>query len=236
MYKLIISDDAADGSLWIAEKIIEVLSVAIAKTGRGSLVLAGGSTYKVVYHLLANKYSKSLDWSKVTMFLGDERMVAEDDDRSNLLMIKKGFRELFQITPISLITPLTKPSANQSAKKYEQRILAYFNDEQPHFDVVLLGVGPDGHTASIFSGSLQNALSTHHLVIATKPELAPLVDRVTLSFKAINQAKNVILMITGESKSKVAKALIKSDGNYPVNYINPGDGNFYLVLDQAATL
>jgi 6-phosphogluconolactonase len=181
-----------------------------AAIGGGHIVLTGGSTPKAAYESFVDVVRKvGLDVSRTTFWLGDERCVEPDDERSNYRMIKE-----------SLLDPLASLSDSpsmrrikgelgpeQGAEDYERELRAA---GPPRFDLVLLGIGPDGHTASLFPD--QESLSVSDRLVVGVPEagLEPYVPRVSLTFPALAASRQVVLLATGQSK---ADALAKAFGS-----------------------
>ena len=181
------------------------LMVSAASAG-GHIVLAGGSTPKAAnHHFVEAVTSVGLDLSQTTLWLGDERCVAPDDERSNYRMIKE-----------SLLAPLASPPAihriraelgpGAGAEDYEQVI---HDAGDPRFDLLLLGIGPDGHTLSLFPGQPTLGERSKLMVGVAEAGLEPFVPRVSMTLAAVAAAKQVVLLAAGESK---AEALAEAFG------------------------
>ncbi|MFM7886563.1 MAG: 6-phosphogluconolactonase [Pseudanabaena sp.] len=204
---------------------------AIAKGNRFTIVAAGGSTPKVLYELLAGK---EWDWTKVHVFWGDERYVPVTDPQSNEGMTRQAWLDRVAI-PASNIHAIPTESDDPAiaAAQYEQHIQDFFGvsaAEIPQFDLVLLGMGDDGHTASLFPHT--HALQVRdRLVTVGSKDGQP---RITLTVSIINQAKEIVFMIEGAAKAKALKAVLAPNGDanqYPSRLIT---GNTIWLCDRTA--
>ena len=209
-----------------------------AAIGGGHIVLAGGSTPKAAYeHFVDAVRAVGLDVSRTTFWLGDERCVPPDDERSNYGMIKE-----------SLLDPLASASnpptihrmqgergPEEGAADYERVLRAA---GPPRFDLVLLGIGPDGHTASLFPH--QRSLSERDRLVVGVPEagLEPFVPRITLTVPALGASRQIALLAAGESKAEaVAKAFgpdARPDPHVPSSLLAPHAQQLTVLLDAAA--
>jgi len=223
-----------------AEKICEIADAAIRKQVQFTIVLAGGSTPKTLYQLLASdKFKDKVDWSKTFFFFGDERNVLPDAEESNYRMADESLFKPVSISPDNIFRWQTElADAKKVAEDYEQKIKVFFNLEEnefPRFDLILLGMGADGHTASLFpfSGALNE---TEKIAVANTVEKLE-TTRLTLTFPAINNAANIAFLVTGVDKAETLKAVLKSDfqpEQLPSQAIKPLDGNLFWLSDKAA--
>jgi 6-phosphogluconolactonase len=204
---------------------------AIAKNQRFTIVAAGGSTPRVLYELLANK---GWDWSKVHVFWGDERYVPVSDPLSNEGMTRAAWLDRVAI-PASNIHAVPTDAADPAiaAGKYEQHIQEFFAvsaGEIPQFDLMLLGMGDDGHTASLFPHT--KALKVlDRLVTVGEKDGQP---RITMTVPLINQSKEIIFMIEGAAKAKALTSVLAPQGDfnqYPSRLIT---GNTIWLCDRTA--
>lgn len=204
---------------------------AIAKDDKFTIVAAGGSTPRVLYELLAKK---EWDWSKVHVFWGDERYVPVTDPQSNEGMTRAAWLDLVAI-PASNIhaIPTDADDPAIAASQYEQHIQEFFGvvaGEVPQFDIILLGMGDDGHTASLFPHT--DALKVRdRLVTVGNKDGQP---RITMTLPLINQAKEILFMIEGVAKAKALKAVLAPQGDsnqYPSRLIT---GNTIWLCDRLA--
>jgi 6-phosphogluconolactonase len=225
----------ADRSALIArakEIVIERIHQAIAVNDRCAIALSGGSTPKSLYAALA---TESLPWSKIHVFWGDERYVAATHQDSNQLMARQAWFDKIEI-PASNIHPMNTTGANpqQDAEQYEAELRDFFQQSQgfPSFDLILLGMGDDGHTASLFPHT--DALSVRdRLITVGNKDGQP---RLTFSVPLINQANYVLFMVTGASKCSALKQVFATQGDeaeYPSRLIQP-QGKLLWLLDREA--
>ncbi len=218
---------------FVAEVVLADLQAALAARGRGLLVLAGGSTFKEAYRLLAER-SRELDWSKVTIVFGDERCVAPDSPDSNFHMASETL--LGAIQPAAVLRMEGELPPAEGAVRYAEALRELGGGELPVFDLVLLGMGPDGHVASIFAPSLQSALHSPDLVVVTEPEVtSPPVTRLSLTLPVLNSSRHTLLVAAGEGKaSAVAELCGDAAEPYPAAYVRASQGKTELILDTAA--
>ncbi len=223
-----------------AEYVLEAARQSIKDHGTFSIALAGGSTPRKLYALLAGR---DAEWSKWQFFMSDERYVPHDDGRSNQKLANETLLNELSIDPGQIhAVPVEEPSAEQAARRYEDEIHRYFNagsGKRPAFDLILLGMGSDAHTASLFPG--KPALEeTYRLVVASKPGvLPPPVDRVTFTLPLINAARRVLFMAAGADKAeafqKVRRDLEHSSEQTttPAGMVCPESGELLWFVDRA---
>lgn len=226
-----------------AKLIAAEANARIEATGRFCVLLAGGSTPKSLYARLAGPdYRAKLDWDRMDFFWGDERCVAPTHPDSNYLMAAGTLLADKPDHALHIYRIQGELGAVPAAEKYEREILDYFamrGIDQPVFDLVLLGIGEDGHTASIFPGT-QALIERQKWVMAVphRQPPPPLVDRVTVTFRLINSARQVLFLVTGASKADViqqALSEISPAGRLlPVHQVQPVDGSITWILDRAA--
>lgn len=219
-----------------ADHLVEKLNAG----GDGPLywALSGGSTPKLLFQLLAEEYRDKVDWSRLHFFWGDDRMVPYDDPESNYGEAKK---LLFDHVPVveEQIHPVpTELEAEEAARTYAATIselLPQNSDGLPIFDINMLGMGTDGHTASIFPDSMNLLTDERICAVAKHPESGQL--RVTLTGPVINASDEVAFLITGSSKTlRVAQIVNREQQatSFPAAHINPTSGNLRWFLDRAA--
>jgi 6-phosphogluconolactonase len=201
-----------------------------------SVVLSGGSTPRRTYGDLAEKpFRDQIDWKCVHIFWGDERCVSLDDPRSNYKLAKDTLLSRVPI-PESQIHPIYYGNdADQSATEYELLLKNYFKNSAPNFDFVFLGLGTDGHTASLFPGS-QALEERNRWAVAVHKE-GDGFDRVTLTLPVINHARMVAFLVEGEEKSEMVKNVLSSDrvaSTLPAAYIKPLKGRLRWLIDAQA--
>jgi 6-phosphogluconolactonase len=236
--QLIIFDDPAEVARAAADRFIEIGREAIDARGRFGVALAGGSTPKRAYELLASQeYQARLDWSKVHIFFGDERCVAPDNAESNYRMVNEAMLSRLAIPPENIHRIEGTGDAVANARLYEDELRTYFNDAPwPAFDLVLLGMGDDGHTASLFPNS--PALREQQSWVAANWVEKFKAYRITLTAPAINRAAHVIFLITGSNKAgRLAEVLNgeRAPERLPSQLINPVSGTLEWLADKSAS-
>jgi len=230
-------DDAEAVARGAAERFVELGQAAIDARGCFSVGLAGGSTPKRTYELLASEaYREQLNWSKVHIFFGDERCVPPDHSESNYRMANEALISRVSIPPpnVHRINGLGDAVANASL--YEDELRTFFNAASwPRFDLVLLGMGDDGHTASLFPGT--KALAERQAwVVANWVEKVG-AFRITLTAPAINHAANIAFLVTGATKAERLLEVLRGaldPEKLPSQLIQPLDGSLFWLVDKAA--
>ncbi|GAC1443410.1 MAG: 6-phosphogluconolactonase [Chloroflexota bacterium] len=212
---------------------------AIEERGQFVLALAGGSTPRRLYGLLAtDAWRQTIQWERWQFFISDERVVPMTDAASNFGMAQ---HELFSHVSVSTKqqhpAPTQLGAADAVAKGYEEEIRSFFSipdDSIPRFDLILLGMGSDGHTASLFPG--KPALNeTSRLIVPSPPGiLPPPVDRITFSFPLINAARTVLFLVAGEDKAVPLKGVQAGDRNVVASRVQPTDGELFWFVDEKA--
>jgi len=243
--------DAEELNRFAAEKFVEIANAAIRSGGRFTVALSGGSTPKSLYQLLSSdEYKKKVDWSKVFFFFGDERNVAPDDKDSNFRMADENLFTPLRISEENIFRWRTEiGDAEITAVKYESAVWNFFENKNktnisaddsdyPCFDLILLGMGADGHTASLFP-------FTEALDEKTTIAVANLIDelettRLTLTFPVINHAAKVIFLVKGADKAEALREVIQGEfqpEKYPAQAVKLRKGELLWLVDgQAAAL
>lgn len=224
-----------------AEKFVEAAANAVKEKGSFSVALSGGSTPKALYGLLVNEppLRAQVPWDKMQLFFGDERHVGPDHPESNFRMATEAMISKSPLKP-QQVTRIKGEyaEAERAAVEYEQAIRSYFkldNGEFPRFDLVLLGMGNEGHTASLFPGT--KALRETKRIVMHNWVGKLLTDRITLTAPAINNAAHVIFMVTGADKTLALTAVLErcyEPDQLPAQFIQPANGNLLWLTDQAA--
>lgn len=222
-----------------AEKFCSLGSNAIKTHGHFTVVLSGGSTPRGLHQELATHFASRLDWSKVLFFWGDERHVPPDSSDSNYRMANETLLSKLPIPSENIFrVPSELPDARQAAVKYEQTIKQFFHlnaDSFPRFDFILLGMGPDGHTASLFPGTAA-LQEKDHLVVANWVEKLN-TFRITFTYPVLNEAAGVMFLVNGDEKAEmVRRALRDPTANLPCQKVRLDDGELLWYLDKGAAL
>ena len=220
-----------------AEKFCEIGTQAIREHGRYTVALSGGSTPKGLHHELATTFAKELPWERVFFFWGDERHVPPDFPESNFRMAKETLLSKLPI-PADHISRMRGelPDANQAAALYEQWLREFFHPaagQVPQIDFILLGIGPEGHTASLFPDT--KALEENqHLVVGNYVAVHS-TWRITCTYPLLNNGANVMFLVDGASKADIVRTALKDpSANLPCQGVKPVSGNLMWYLDEAA--
>lgn len=212
----------------------------VEKIGTGDtfhVALSGGSTPKIVFDVLAENFSDKVDWSKIHFYWGDERCVPPTDDESNYKMTVEHLFSKIDVPETNIHRILGEKDPETEAMRYANLLEINLDrvEEIPQFDLIILGMGDDGHTASIFPHQIALWDAEDHCVVATHPESGQ--KRVSINGKVINTAKEVAFLVTGASKSEKVKAVVeKTKGSeaYPASLVDPKSGNLVWFLDEEA--
>jgi 6-phosphogluconolactonase len=197
------------------------------------IALTGGSTPKAAY---TNAAEAGIDWSQATLWFGDERCVAPDDERSNYRMAKEALLDRISGPPPTVQRIGGERGPREGADDYERQLHEVFGAGMPELDLVLLGLGPDGHCASLFPG--QPTLQERERVVVGVEQagMEPLVPRVSLTLPVINAARHVVFLVSGEDKAEaVARAFEGDPGAHtPASLVQPASGTLTVLVDAAA--
>jgi 6-phosphogluconolactonase len=210
---------------------------SIERNGRFSVAVSGGSTPRVMHRLLGQEpYLFEVDWQRTDIFWVDERLVPFDDPASNFGAAKADWLDKIPI-PANQIHPM--PGEGQleiSAAEYQSGLEKFFHDRQdnfPMFDLIFLGIGTDGHTASLFPEDTA-AQTTDKWVLGVKGG-NPDVFRLTLTLPVLNQARSICFMVSGNSKAPVMETVFKNpEAQLPAQLVRPLSGKLLWLLDEAA--
>ena len=212
-----IGADAQDLAARFAAALVEMIATRVARTGRCALALSGGNTPRRVHTLLGSTYRREVRWDAVHVFWGDERYVPPDDPRSNQGMARETLLDHVPC-PAANVHPMpTHPdAADEAAREYERTLRAFFEEEWPRFDILLLGLGADGHMASLFPASPALQERSRWVVATTVPATPPM--RLTLTLPAIAAARRICVLVAGADKADALRHVLDdtADANvYP---------------------
>jgi 6-phosphogluconolactonase len=240
--EIVVCRDPADLAARGADLFADLAASAALEYRTISVALAGGSTPKAMYGLLAAApYQESIQWPLIHCFWGDERYISPDDKDSNYHMAWEALLSHVALPDANIHRMPTEPAdENEAAILAERDIMAHFRlatGELPRFDLILLGLGDDGHTASLFPG--KPALEVRdRLVVATPPgRLPPPVDRLTLTLPVLNAAAHVVFLVAGAGKATTVRQVLDSSPDaapLPAQLVQPTDGRLTWLLDAAA--
>ncbi len=223
----------------VAVQVQQLLSRAVAGRGAASLAFSGGSTPRHIYELLAtDRFRAKIDWNRVHCFLGDERCVPPFHPESNFRMISDALLNKITIPDKNVHRVKTELPPEEAAEAYEKEIRNLFQlktGEFPEFDVLLLGMGEDGHTASLFPGTTA-VNETEKLATAVQGPTVK-IPRVSLTFPTINHAAEIIFIVSGKGKAAILQQVLNGTVmNYPAQMVNPLKGRLTWMVDRNATM
>jgi 6-phosphogluconolactonase len=234
--KLNVLKSPDDAVLNLAHLFVTLSAQAIANTGRFSVALSGGSSPKKLYELLASDaFKNKVEWASVYFFFGDERYVPQDDKDSNYLMVKTALFDPLEINNSNIFAVDTSKSPEEAAEDYTATIKKFFGDEPENFDLILLGLGDNSHTASLFPHTPvlhDTSVSVQSLYIEEVK-----MTRITFTAPLINQAHHIAFLVYGAGKAEAVHHILEDARNieeYPAQLVNPVHGNVIWYLDDAA--
>ncbi|MBB6501804.1 6-phosphogluconolactonase [Pedobacter cryoconitis] len=220
----------------MADYIIAIAEKAIAERDCFNFVLTGGNSPKELYQILSTTYREKLDWSKVYFFIGDERNVPPGHESYNGLMAKKSILDPLNIVADHIFFVDTTLAPEKAAIEYAKAISAHFDGADLAFDLILLGMGDDGHTASLFPGT--TILGSNEVGVESVYVDKLSTYRISFTAPLINKAKNIAFLVFGEAKADALKHVIEGDPKtpevYPSQLIDPIDGSLTWFLDSDA--
>ncbi len=239
--EIIVAENLEELSRTAARKFVELAQTKINAGHTFAVALAGGSTPKKLYELLADQnepFRRAVDWTKINFFWGDERCVAPDASESNYRMARESLLEPLGVAPANIHRFKSELDPAAAAADYEKVLRGFFDAPAksfPRFDLILLGMGADGHTASMFP-------QTEVLNEAEKSVAAPFVEklaafRLTLTPPTLNRAENIIFLVAGADKAVALREVLEGDAppaEFPARLINPIDGKAFWLIDRAA--
>lgn len=204
-----------------------------------SIALSGGSTPRLVFKYMASNFRDRIDWQKVLVFWGDERCVAPESDESNFRMAKESLLEHVPIPANNIFRIKGEADPNVEADRYAEAVRQHVPSTLniPQFDFIMLGLGEDGHTASMFPGNLHLFSSDKLFEVTENPNTKQ--KRITATGKMINQARHVVFLVTGESKAEMVSCIIERKDDWqklPASKIHPENGELLWLLDDRAAM
>jgi 6-phosphogluconolactonase len=265
MRELIICENPEALAVRAADSIIEVAREAIAARGRFVLALCGGSTPEKTYRLLGqSERAAIIDWSKTIVFFGDERFVPLTDPRSNYRMAQEALLAHVPIPAAQVYpVPTAQSDAAKAAEAYQGKLLQVFAEwgsnclcetiplesepgrpgprqdirVKPRFDLILLGLGADGHTASLFSGAAALKAANAWVTWSRPGSLPPPVDRITFTYPLLNAARHVMFLVSGIEKAAILRMVLEGNASpeiYPAAGVCPDRGRLTWFVDRPA--
>jgi 6-phosphogluconolactonase len=223
-------------SLRAAEAVVRIINESMQANGTCSLALSGGSTPRTLYRLLSSQFRDQIPWTKVHVFWGDERYVPPGDPQSNYRMARETLLD-HVASPAGNVHPMPTgvPDPDVAARDYEKTLRNYFSRDWPRFDLVLLGLGEEGHTASLFPGSPALEETRRWVVAVKAPSEPPL--RLTLTLPALTEAANIYFLVAGRNKAQALYHVLTGSPDpksYPASGIRRAGGTVIWRVDRDA--
>lgn len=222
-----------------AEEMIGMINESAREEKIFTVALSGGSTPELLFSLLGEHYAKAVSWKNVHLFWGDERCVTPDSPESNFGMTKRKLIDKIEIPASNIHRIKGEDDPANEAVRYSDEILAITQKRNglPLFDLVILGLGDDGHTASIFPGNLDLLNSEKICDVAMHPVSNQ--KRITLTGRVINNASKVVFLVTGKKKATIVEKIINNSAEaltFPASYIAPAGGMLTWYVDKESGL
>lgn len=217
-------------------EIARIAVSAVQNNGKFSVALSGGSSPKGLFTLLASGNVPSIPWNKTYFFWGDERHVPPDNSESNYRMAKETLLDKLSVPESHIFRVHSEEPAEKAASDYEQAIKEFFRlppSEFPRFDLILLGIGPDGHTASLFPGT--TALQENNQMVVANWVEKLKTERITMTYPLLNNAAAVMFLVIGADKAPVVREVLEdSTSELPSQKVRPTSGKLMWMLDEPA--
>lgn len=224
----------------LAENLAGLLKKTMDETPDGkftTIALSGGSTPKHIFDYVSSNHSEKIHWNKALFFWVDERCVSPEDESSNYLMTRLHLFDKLNVPDKQIFRIFGEADPLGEAKRYGRIITKKLpvKDGFPRFDLVLLGIGEDGHTASIFPGNIMLFKSERICEIVVHPQSQQ--KRITLTGSVINNARNIVFLVTGAEKAEIVAQILQKGENsdLPASFVKPVNGKLFWMLDEAAS-
>src|SRR5216684_795707 len=236
--KLIILNDPQELYVRAAEETAHIAGESVCTHGEFTLCLSGGSTPAATYDLLATRFHLSVDWKEVQFYFGDERCVPPDHAESNFAMATRTMLSKLTLRPDQVHRMRGEDPPASAAAAYERELRKRFglgDGEFPRFDLVLLGLGDNRHTASLFPGD-PAIHETQRMVVPVEVDAAPR-KRLTITPPVINNAQRIMFLVAGQGKAAAVKDVLEAPRDpdkFPAQIVAPHDGEVIWMLDKAA--
>jgi len=232
-----VCQDKAALSHAVAKEMVTIVQDTLQNREFISIAMAGGSTPKLLYTLLASEeYAPSIAWERLLLFWGDERYVPLTHEKSNFKMAKEALLDHVPLLPDHIFpTPTSPTSPHDAAETYAATLKTQLQRCEGQLDIVLLGMGDDGHTASLFPGS--PALDEQERMVVAAPAPVEPKQRLTMTYPVLNNARNVFFLVSGENKAPALDCVLGNPSSItvcPSSAVKPSDGNLVWWVDEAA--
>jgi 6-phosphogluconolactonase len=220
-----------------AQDLVSRINESAAAKKTITISLSGGSTPELLFSLLGDHFAKSAEWDAAHFFWGDERCVESDNSESNYGMAKRKLFDKLEIPATNIHRIRGEADPDSEAVRYESEIKTFTSSRNglPKFDIVVLGMGEDGHTASVFPQNIELMKSDNICSVSVHPVSGQ--KRVTITGKVINNADMVVFLVTGKKKAEIVENIItkkKDYKNFPSSCVVPTDGKLFWFLDMDA--
>lgn len=230
-----IFETADEASRAVAHAFAESVRGAVESRGRCAVALAGGRTPRPVYRAIASEHRDRLPWNDTHFFWSDERYVPRDDPESNYRMAEEAFLSSVPVPRENLHVPGTSlASPEEAAKGYENDIRSFFDRERPRLDWTFLGLGEDGHVASLFPGSTAFLEPGDHLVMPVATSSKPPPIRLTMTLALINLSREIHFLVFGRGKRKILYDVLGGGDRLPAQRVAPTSGSLVFWADRDA--
>jgi len=198
-----------------------------------TVALSGGSTPKLMFQILADQFRDEVAWSRIQFFWSDERHVPPDHPESNYRMANEALLSNVPVASENVHRVHGEnPNAADAASEYEETVIAVTKQPLPRLDLIFLGLGTDGHTASIFPGS-EVLHETKRLVAAPYVEKFKSY-RITMTLPLLNNGAAIVFLVSGAEKAEIVKEVLEGENKYPAEAVNPTNGELIWMLDKEA--
>jgi 6-phosphogluconolactonase len=236
MTEIVVKRDASEVAREAADLFVSLAKEAAESRGRFSISLAGGSTPKALYRLLSGpEFKDQVDWSKIVFFFGDERNVPPNAEESNFRMAKESLFEPLRRKDLNVFRWTTESGEPAEIASQYESVMVREVGELPIFDLILLGLGPDAHTASLFPFSPALQETTRFAVENWVEKFNAF--RLTMTLTVFNAARNVVFLVAGDDKKDALRIVLEGDRDlqaFPAQAVSPKDGRLIWLLDEAA--
>jgi 6-phosphogluconolactonase len=237
-----VAQDLDEIAFELAARFAEAARKEVREQGRFTVALSGGRTPEPLYRRIASTFAGGIPWKGVHLFWSDERFVPADDEASNYRMAREAMLKAIAIPEANVHRPSTGPGddPDESARRYEERIRSFLgpspSPSPPRFDWILLGLGEDGHVASLFEGS--PALEERErLVVAVRDAPKPPPVRLTMTLPLINAGREIHFLVSGREKNAILYRVLRgSDPGLPAVRVRPERGSLYFWVDRSAAV
>ena len=233
--KILIFEDTYTLTNYLLDKWVAVAEESIARNNRFTVALSGGRSPMEFYCKLSSLEEFGF-WQRTHIFLGDERFVGRDDSNSNFKMIKESLLDYVNIPPENIHPVATdRKNVDLAAESYKNELVHFFEfneNNAPRFDLILLGMGIDGHTASLFPDDERIDDPGRLVLPVSLPHLKH--ERISLSLPVINNARHVIGLVLGATKADIFSEIVEKNLRVPASKVSPADGQLTYLLDKEA--